>query len=92
MIFVILLAVATVFHGRLARKPTPTSLEVDRLHAKIGWINITEDSPMMTSEAYMYVCDSTLMFGILAILIYCHPAEYVPNRKQIRQMLGEEVL
>ncbi|KAI1414398.1 RTA-like protein [Hypoxylon sp. FL1857] len=47
------------------------------------------DSPMMKSEAYLYICDSTLMFGVLAILIYYHPAVYVPSRKVISHMNGE---
>lgn len=49
------------------------------------------DSPVMKSEAFLYLCDSTLMFSVLAILIYYHPAEYVPNRKEILQMNGEEL-
>jgi hypothetical protein len=40
-----------------------------------------QDAPMQKSEAYLYVCDSTLMFLVLAVLIYFHPAEYVPNQK-----------
>lgn len=51
-----------------------------------------KDSPMQSSEAYLYVCDSTLMFGVLAILIYLHPSEYVPNRKQAMQIQGEELM
>jgi hypothetical protein len=51
-----------------------------------------QDSPLQKSEAYLYVCDSTLMFGVLAILIYFHPSEYVPNKKEIMQMQGEELI
>ncbi|KAI0383422.1 RTA-like protein [Hypomontagnella monticulosa] len=115
LFFAVFVAVMAVFHRRMARKPTATSMEVDRLHTRMGWVKIvrvmyvasamifirsvfrfceftgSEDSPLMTSEAYLYVCDSTLMFGVLAVLLYCHPAEYVPNRKQIRQMLDEEL-
>jgi hypothetical protein len=49
------------------------------------------NSPMMKTEAYLYVCDSTLMFIALAILIYWYPAEYVGNRKDIVQMDYEEM-
>jgi hypothetical protein len=49
------------------------------------------NSPMMKTEAYLYVCDSTLMFIALAILIYWHPAEYVGNRKDIQQVQYEEM-
>lgn len=51
-----------------------------------------KDAPMQKSEAYLYVCDSTLMFGVLAVLIYFHPSEYVPNRKGIMKMQGEELM
>ncbi|ETS77400.1 hypothetical protein PFICI_11274 [Pestalotiopsis fici W106-1] len=53
------------------------------------------NSPMMKTEAYLYVCDSTLMFGVLAILIYYHPGNYIPSRKafdQILQSRDEELL
>lgn len=49
------------------------------------------DSPMQRSEAYLYICDSTLMFSVLAVLIYLHPSEYVPGRKEIVRMRGEEL-
>lgn len=49
------------------------------------------NSPIMKSEAYLYVCDSTLMLVALVILIYWHPAEYVGNRKDILQMQHEEM-
>ncbi len=50
------------------------------------------NSPMMKTEAYLYVCDSTLMFIVLAILIYWHPAEYVGSRKSILQMHHQEMI
>lgn len=53
------------------------------------------DSPMMKTEAYLYVCDSTLMFGVLAILIYYHPGNYIPSRKdfdEILELQDEEML
>lgn len=53
------------------------------------------DSPMMTTEAYLYVCDSTLMFGVLAILIHFHPGYYIPtggHSKYTRDLGGEELL
>ncbi|KAH6652743.1 RTA-like protein [Truncatella angustata] len=55
----------------------------------------SSDSPMMKTEAYLYVCDSTLMFGVLAILIYYHPGNYIPNHKNMKQILqsrDEELL
>jgi hypothetical protein len=48
------------------------------------------DSPMQKSEAFLYICDSTLMVGVLSILIYYHPSEYVPGRKEIKYMRDEE--
>jgi hypothetical protein len=50
-----------------------------------------KDAPMQKSEAYLYVCDSTLMFLVLAVLIYLHPSEYVPSKKKIMQIRGEEL-
>ncbi len=50
-----------------------------------------QDSPLQKSEAFLYVCDSTLMFLVLAVLIYWHPSEYVPSEKEIRQIQGEEL-
>jgi hypothetical protein len=50
------------------------------------------DSTLQKSEAFLYVCDSTLMLGVLAVLIYYHPSEYVPGRKEIKHMQeGEEL-
>ncbi len=51
-----------------------------------------QDAPMQKSEAYLYVCDSTLMFLVLAILIYFHPSEYVPNQREMIQVQGEELV
>lgn len=50
-----------------------------------------EDSPPQKSEAYLYVCDSTLMFGVLAVLIYSHPSEYVLSHRELTQAQGEEL-
>jgi hypothetical protein len=50
------------------------------------------DSPLQKSEAYLYVCDSTLMFGVLAVLIYFHPSGYVPSGKEILGIQGEELM
>ncbi|OBT41896.1 hypothetical protein VE00_07406 [Pseudogymnoascus sp. WSF 3629] len=50
-----------------------------------------EDSPVQKSEAYLYVCDSTLMFGVLAIIIYSHPSEYVLSHREFMQAQGEEL-
>jgi hypothetical protein len=51
------------------------------------------DSPMQKSEAYLYVCDSTLMLGVLAILIYYHPSEYVPSGGKAKHIrAGEELM
>jgi hypothetical protein len=49
------------------------------------------DSVIMTSEAYLYICDSTLMFVVLAVLGYFHPSDYVMNKKEIMQLHGEEL-
>ncbi|KAH8680583.1 RTA1 like protein-domain-containing protein [Xylariales sp. PMI_506] len=51
----------------------------------------SSDSPMMKTEAYLYVCDSTLMFIALAILIYYHPASYVPTQKHILALRDQEL-
>lgn len=50
------------------------------------------DSPLQKSEAYLYVCDSALMFGVLAILIYYHPSEYVKAQSEVWQGQGEELI
>ncbi|KFX85843.1 hypothetical protein V490_09374 [Pseudogymnoascus sp. VKM F-3557] len=50
-----------------------------------------EDSAIQKSEAYLYICDSTLMFGVLAILIYPHPTEYVLSHREFMQAQGEEL-
>ncbi|CAG9981433.1 unnamed protein product [Clonostachys byssicola] len=50
------------------------------------------DSPMLTSEAYIYVCDATLMFGVLVALIYLHPSEYVVYPRKSMRLEGEELL
>lgn len=51
------------------------------------------DSALQKSEAYLYICDSTLMLGVLAVLICYHPSEYVPSRRKIKNMLdGEEMM
>lgn len=50
----------------------------------------SEDSPLQKSEAYIYVCDSTLMLGVLAVLAIFHPSEYVPTRKEIMQLRTHE--
>ncbi|CAG8298969.1 unnamed protein product [Penicillium salamii] len=49
------------------------------------------DSPMKT-EAYLYVCDSTLMFLVLAVLIYWHPTKYIGNGKKLWRIHSEELL
>jgi hypothetical protein len=49
------------------------------------------DSPMQTSEAYLYVCDSLLMFGVLAVLIYLHPSDYMHNAQRMKEASGEEM-
>jgi hypothetical protein len=49
------------------------------------------DSPMMKTEAYLYICDSTLMFLVLAILIYWHPAKYIGTGKEALRVLSEEL-
>lgn len=50
------------------------------------------DSAMQKSEAYLYVCDSTLMFLALAILIYYQPSEYVRGKNDVQKLRGEELL
>lgn len=50
----------------------------------------TNNSPMMTSEAYIYLCDSTLMFLVLVIVGYFNPISYVRNNKAL-VMNGEEL-
>ncbi len=52
----------------------------------------SDDSPMQKSEAYIYICDSVLMFGVLAVLVVFHPSQYVPTRQKIMQMRDEEEL
>jgi hypothetical protein len=49
------------------------------------------DSPMMKTEAYLYICDSTLMFLVLSILIYWHPAKYIGTGKEALRVLSEEL-
>lgn len=49
------------------------------------------DSIFMTSEAYFYICDSSLMFIVLAVLGYFHPSDYVMSKKEIMQLHGEEM-
>ena len=49
------------------------------------------DSPMIKTEAYLYICDSTLMFLVLAILIYWHPAKYIARSKETRRVHSEEL-
>lgn len=51
-----------------------------------------QDAPMQKSEAYLYVCDSTLMFGVLAVLIAFHPSRYMQTGKETMQVRGEEEL
>ncbi|KAH7399592.1 RTA1 like protein-domain-containing protein [Pyrenochaeta sp. MPI-SDFR-AT-0127] len=48
------------------------------------------DSLLHKSEAFLYVCDSLLMLGVLAVLIYNHPSEYVPGWRAIKQMQEAE--
>ncbi|KAM6487639.1 RTA1 like protein [Trichoderma sp. SZMC 28011] len=52
----------------------------------------SNNSAIMTSEAYLYVCDSTLMFIVLAILGYFHPSEYLRKDKGMAHLQGEELL
>ncbi|VUC33688.1 unnamed protein product [Clonostachys rosea] len=49
------------------------------------------DSPMMTSEAYIYICDSLLMFSVMAALLYLHPSEYIQAHKNMNSLEGEEL-
>ncbi|KAH6952027.1 RTA1 like protein-domain-containing protein [Fusarium avenaceum] len=49
------------------------------------------DSPMMTSEAYIYICDSLLMFGVMSALLYLHPSEYIRAPKDMNSLEGEEL-
>lgn len=49
------------------------------------------DSPMMTSEAYIYICDSLLMVGVMAALLYLHPSEYIRAPKDMNSLEGEEL-
>jgi hypothetical protein len=49
------------------------------------------NSSMMKTEAYLYICDSTLMFLVLAILIYWHPAKYISNGKEYLRSHSEEL-
>lgn len=49
------------------------------------------DSRMMTSEAFLYICDSLLMFGVLAALLYLHPSEYLQSPKDMSTLNGEEL-
>lgn len=49
-------------------------------------------SAMMTSEAYLYVCDSVMMVGVLAMLGWFSPAEYIGNTKKMTGMQDEELL
>lgn len=49
-----------------------------------------QDAPMQKSEAYLYVCDSTLMFGVLAVLVAFHPSRYMEAGKETMQVRGEE--
>jgi hypothetical protein len=47
------------------------------------------DGPLWTSEAYLYLFDSLLMLGVLAVLIPFHPAQYVPGKRVVmREVLG----
>ncbi|KAH8896107.1 RTA1 like protein [Thozetella sp. PMI_491] len=50
------------------------------------------DSVFITSEAFLYVCDSTLMIIVLAILIVIHPSNYIPGREQLRHIQGDELI
>ncbi|KAI8721678.1 hypothetical protein NCS52_00309900 [Fusarium sp. LHS14.1] len=49
------------------------------------------DSPMMTSEAFIYICDSLLMYGVMAALLYLHPSEYIRAPKDMNSLEGEEL-
>ncbi|CAI7607576.1 unnamed protein product [Penicillium manginii] len=49
------------------------------------------ESPMMKTEAYLYICDSTLMFLVLAFLIYWHPAKYIGTGKESFQEVSQEL-
>lgn len=50
------------------------------------------DSIIMKSEAYLYICDSLLMFVVLAVLGYFHPSDYVMNKREIMRLHSEEML
>lgn len=52
----------------------------------------TTNSPMMKTEAYLYICDSTLMFIVLAILIYWHPVKYAEKCEGNMETYSEELL
>ncbi|KAJ4418487.1 hypothetical protein N0V82_005567 [Gnomoniopsis sp. IMI 355080] len=51
----------------------------------------SSNSPMMTSEAYIYVCDSTLMLLCLIITGVFHPAFYIRRGKALLYSSGEEL-
>ncbi|SPO01737.1 related to RTM1 protein [Cephalotrichum gorgonifer] len=50
------------------------------------------DGPLMTHEVYLYVFDSLLMLGVLAVLAVFHPAEYVPNKGLVERLSSSEMM
>lgn len=49
----------------------------------------SSDSPPMKSEAYFYVCDSTLMVIFLLLLGWFHPSRYLGSHQEITDILEE---
>ncbi|KAJ5340331.1 RTA-like protein [Penicillium brevicompactum] len=112
--FALFVVCATIFHRRLSRVPTSTSLRLDQEH-KMQWRDITRvifiasalvfvrsifrfveftggmDSPMLKTEAYLYICDSTLMFLVLAVLVYWHPSKYIGTGVEHSRVHNEEM-